>query len=245
MEQLYTRKTFNFYPNLLRNSWILLLLLLLGLKNNAQKVAINDSIATITNNLNPAQTLQQLFIERIHFTKDKNRRINFGFTGCEYHYIILKLSAAHTFYNQYLSIDNASIDTISIYRLHENANDSLLYLGGQLVPFNQNSNYVWHTVPLEISDTPSYYCIAVKASQKNINLQYEINDRQTLLQIYEGDERIVFFYIGIAFMISAIIVVAWFLFKKPVFAAYLAYVICISVWIIAHYGRGKQQIPVF
>ena len=57
------------------------------------------------------------------------------------------------------------------------------------------------------------------------------------MQFYLANERIIFFYIGIAFMICAAILLAFFLFKKPVFAAYFAYIICISAWIISHYGR--------
>ena len=226
----------------------MLVLALVCCKCNAQNVLINDSINTVVNNLSPGQTLQQISIAALQFTKPKERQINFGLTGGEYHYILLKLSASKALYNQYLSIDNTSLDTVSIYKINKDGNDSLLYQGGQLVPFNRHRNYVWHTVLLEINNNPTYYCIAVKASQKNINIEYEINDGNTLLQKYQGYERIVFFYIGSAFIISAIIVLAFFLFKKPVFAAYLAYMLCMSAWIIAHYGRIfpylHPQIPV-
>ena len=248
MEQLLPKKPFIFKSNIFKNVCLVVLFLFPVLKNYAQQILINDSISIVVSNSNPGQTLQNISPGELHFIKDKNRSINFGFTGSEFHYIVLKVNAWQTLYNQYLSIDNTSLDTISIYRLHENGSDSLLYLGGQLVPFDQNRSYVWHTIPLEISSSPSYYCIAVKSSQKNINLNYEINDVNHLYQSYQQYERIVFFYIGIAFMISAIILVSFFLFKKKVFAAYLAYMVCISIWIISHYGRiypyFYPQIPV-
>ncbi|MEO9144165.1 MAG: 7TM diverse intracellular signaling domain-containing protein [Ginsengibacter sp.] len=247
-KQFLTKASVILKLNICKNICLLLLLLLVGLKNSAQDILINDSISTFGNNLNPNQTLQQIPLATLRFTKAKNRRINFGFTGCEYHYIICKLSAPQTLFNQYLSIDNTSLDTVNIYRVYENGIDSLLYRGGLLVPFNKKRNYVWHTIPLVINENPSYYCIAVKASQKIINLQYEINDENSLLQKYQGYERVVFFFMGIAFMISAIITLAFFLFKKRIFAAYLAYMLCISAWIIAHYGRIfpclHPQIPV-
>ncbi len=236
MGQLLPKKPFIFKTNIFKNVCLAAFLLFPGLKIYARPILLNDSISIVVSNLNPGQTLQNISPAALHF-ENKNRNINFGFTGSEFHYIVLKVSAPQTLSNQYLSIDNTSLDTISIYRLHENGTDSLLYLGGQLVPFNQNRNYVWHTIPLEISTSPSYYCIVVKSSQKNINLNYEINDGNNLYQNYQEYERIVFFYIGIAFMISAIILVAFFLFKKKVFAAYLAYIVCVSIWIVSHYGR--------
>ncbi len=245
---MFTKTPINFKLPIYKNIWLLVLLLLVGLNNNAQDILINDSIATIVNKLNPNQTLLQISLSALHFAKVKNRRINFGLTGCEYHYIICKLNAPQTLPNQYLSIDNTSLDTVSIYRIYQNGKDTLLYQGGLLVPFNPKRNYIWHTIPLEINNSPSYYCIAVKASQKIINIRYEINDHDNLLQKYQGYERVVFFFIGIAFMISAIITLAFFLFKRRVFAAYLAYMFCISAWIISHYGiifpYLHPQIPV-
>jgi len=213
------------------------LLLMCSIKNIAQNTFIDDQIDTIVSNLGPKKFIPQIVVDKLHFKKAENRRLNFGLTGCEYYYIILKLSASRTLNNQVLSIDNTSLDTITIYRLYDDADDSVLYLGGQLVSFDTKRNYVWHTVPVEITQRPSYYCIAVKSSQKNINIQYEIQDQDAFLNNYQGSERIVYFYMGIAFMISAIILLAFFLFKKHVFSAYLAYMVCISVWIVSHYGR--------
>lgn len=248
MEQLFLKPPIILKPNIYKNICLLALLLFMGFVCDAQEVLMNDSICIITNKLNPNQTLQRISPGELHFTKIKNRRINFGLTGPEYHYIILKLNGEKTLYNQYLSIDNTSIDTVSIYRLHENGNDSLIYRGGQLIPFDRTRNFVWHTAPIEISNIPSYYCIAVKSAQKNINFNYQISGRNELFQNYERYERIVFFYIGIAFMISAIILLAFFLFRRIVFAAYLAYMIFISVWILSHYGKiypyFHPQVPV-
>ncbi|HEY5391318.1 MAG TPA: 7TM diverse intracellular signaling domain-containing protein, partial [Hanamia sp.] len=216
---------------------LMALLLMCSIKNIAQNTFIDDQIDTIVSNLGPKKFIPQIVVDKLHFKKAENRRLNFGLTGCEYYYIILKLSASRTLNNQVLSIDNTSLDTITIYRLYDDADDSVLYLGGQLVSFDTKRNYVWHTVPVEITQRPSYYCIAVKSSQKNINIQYEIQDQDAFLNNYQGSERIVYFYMGIAFMISAIILLAFFLFKKHVFSAYLAYMVCISVWIVSHYDR--------
>ena len=220
-----------------KSIYLLALLLVGSIRTNAQDTSISDRIDTIVSNLSPAKVIPQIAVDKLHFKKAENRRINFGLSGCEYYYIILRLFANKSLSNEVLSMDNTSLDTITIYRLYEDKDDPVLYLGGQLVSFDTKRNFVWHTIPVEITQRPSYYCIAVKSSQKNINIQYELQNQDAFLKNYQGYERIVFFFIGIAFMISAIMVLAFFLFKKYVFAAYLAYMVCISVWIVSHYGR--------
>ena len=44
MEQLFTRQARSINPNIFKNSWLLLLSLIIGLKNKAQAVLIKDSI---------------------------------------------------------------------------------------------------------------------------------------------------------------------------------------------------------
>ncbi|MGN6339426.1 MAG: sensor histidine kinase [Ginsengibacter sp.] len=237
MEQILKPPPLSNKANICKSICLLLVAIFLSFKNNGQKILINDSAYVFSNYLNPDQQIQHISPGELPFKKYKERNINLGLTGSEFYFIILKISATKSTSNQYLTIDNTSLDTISIYRLHENSPDLLLYRGGQLVPFNDSSKYAWHTVPLQISSSPSFYCIAVKSFQKNINIHYKIISQNELMQFYLANERIIFFYIGIAFMISAVILLAFFLFKKPVFAAYFAYIICISAWIISHYGR--------
>jgi signal transduction histidine kinase len=201
-----------------------------------QNISINDSVATITGNANPDHSIKQINLSAFHFVKAQDNRINFGIVGSEYNYIVLKLNSANTYAEQYLSIDNTSLDTVSIYRIHNDGSSRLLYQGGDLVAFNSKRNYVWHTIPVEINKNPSFYLIALKASEKNINVKYEILGKDDLQKKYQDHDRVVFFYIGIVCLITAIIVLAFFLFKKAVFAAYLGYIICISVWIVSHYG---------
>lgn len=86
--------------------------------------------------------------------------------------------------NEYLSIDNTSLDTIDIYKITPGDSYDLLYQGGQLVKYNVNRNYVWHEAPLDISNLPSYYLIAAKASQRNINIQYQLYPANVLQKKY-------------------------------------------------------------
>ena len=118
VERLFTKTSINLKLNIFKNIWLLVLLLLVGLNGNAEDIFINDNIATIVNNLNPHQTLQEISLAALHFIKAEKRRINFGLTGCEYHYLILKLDAPQTLSDQYLSMDNTSLDTVSIYRVY-------------------------------------------------------------------------------------------------------------------------------
>lgn len=217
--------------------WLLALLMAAALKGRTQAMDMTDSIADITGNGYVNDTMKQINLSAFHFVKPPGNRINFGLVGNEYHYILLKLNAAHTYAGQYLSIDNTSLDTLNIYRLFNDGTSRLLYRGGSLVAYDNNRNYVWHTVPVALSTTPSFYLVALKAAQKNINVAYEILDEDDLQKKYQGYERIIFFYLGVVFIISTIIILAFFLFRKVEFAAYLGYIICISGWIFSHYGR--------
>ena len=230
-------------PYLNNKSWlpakhILLILLLFSAASvgTSQKVSINISVYTFTSYSNPDQIIKQINLNAFHFHKSPDNRINFGIVGNDYNYIILKLSAADTSTGQYLSIDNTSLDTVSIYRIYDDGIGRLLYIGGDLVAFKKESNYVWHTMPVEINNNASYYLIALKDAGKNINIKYEILNKDELQQKYQGHDRVIFFYIGIVSIIIAIIMVALFLFKKAVFAAYLGYIIFMAAWIVSHYG---------
>jgi len=231
MAKIFTPRII-FRQGLLR--FIYLLCLFVFVRFNLKSQSIKDSVAVVSGNFNPRETILKTDVDQLHFSK-ANHHFNFGLTGSEYHYILLKLLAPDPVPDHYLWIDNTSLDTISIYKIEKDTN-LLLYRGGMLVEYNTGQIYVWHNIPLEISSVPSYYLIAVKASEKNINLSYEIGSRDRLQKKYEKYERFVFFYIGVASMIATIIFVAFLLFDKKVFAAYLGYIICISVWIVAHYG---------
>lgn len=221
----------------LKYTWLLLSLFALTLKSKAQNPSISDSIATITTNIRPQQLISQVKLSSLHFIKAIDNRINFGLAGSEFKYIVLKLNSSSVLSDQYLSIDNTSPDTVSIYKIYGDGKGRLLYFGGSLVTFDSKRNYVWHTTGVEISKIPSYYLIALKTSQENINVRYEILSRDELQHKYQEYESLVFFYLGIVSIITAIVLVVFLLFRKPVFAAYLGYIVCLSAWIFSHYGR--------
>src|SRR6185312_7140106 len=201
-----------------------------------QNVTFNDSIAIITTKDRPEQVIQNLNFSKIHFAKAVDNRVNFGLVGSGYNYILLKVNTNQTNENLYLSIDNTSLDTLSVYRIDDNNKSSLAYRAGTLVPFDQKNKYVWHTLALEANNMRPFYLIAMKASQKNINMRYEILDRDQLQQKYQLHDRLIFFYTGVVCLIIIIILLALFLFKRLVFAAYLGYIICAFTWIMSHYG---------
>ncbi|HEY5368121.1 MAG TPA: sensor histidine kinase [Hanamia sp.] len=213
-------------------------LLLCGMasKSFTQNVTFNDSIAIITTKARPERVIQAINFSHVHFAKARDNRINFGLVGSEYNYILLKVNTNQTSEDLYLSIDNTSIDTLSVYRIDNNYKSSLEYRAGNLVPFDPKSEYVWHTIPLLIRNNLSFYLIAMKASQKNINVRYEILHPEQLQQKYELYDRLVFTYIGVVCLIIIIILLALFLFKRVVFAAYLGYIVCAFTWIISHNG---------
>ena len=155
--------------NCLQKAFVFSLLLLIHLNSKGQDVSFNDSIAIPIDNRLPDQVIKHLRLTAVHFIRATDSRINFGIVGSEYHYILLKLNSDNTPIEKYLSIDNTSLDSISIYKLNADATGRLVYQGGNLVTFDESRNYVWHTTPVNISKNPSFYLVAVKAAQKNIN----------------------------------------------------------------------------
>lgn len=204
---------------------------------SSQRLSIKDSIALLPYKGHPEQTLRQLNLSALSFRKSPDNHANFGLTGNTYRYILLKLSAEHKKTAQNISIENTSLDTVSIYRVYDDGTNRLLYRGGSLIPFDQKRHYVWHTASLDIGKDPSFYLIALKASQKNINVRFDIVSSDELQKKYQAYERLVFFYSGIVYTISSIIVLAFFLFRNKVFAFYLGYIAGLFGWIMSHYGR--------
>ena len=215
---------------------LLLLLLLVACSVDAQTIPFSDSATKFVSKSRPEEVLKEVRISALRFSKFDGNRINFGFVGSEYHYIFLKLTSHHSDIEKYISIDNTSLDTVLIFAVARDGAARMIYRAGQLIPFERSRKYVWHEAPVTISDNPSYYLIALKAAQKNINVRYEILSSENLEQKYQDHDRIIFFYIGVVCLIITIIILALFVFRKPVFAAYMGYILFTFAWIISHYG---------
>ena len=212
------------------------MLCMIGLKAVSQSAVITDSISIITANSFPRQVMAQINLVALPFAKMPDNRINFGIVSNQYKYFVLKLNGDAAPAEQYLSIDNTSIDTVSIFKLNEDGTSQLLYQGGSLTAFDNNRKYIWHTAPVAAGKKNTYYFIALKTAQKIINVQYQILSNDRLQQKYQDYGRTVFFYLGAVSIIILIVLLAWFLFKQPMFAAYLGYIIFATCWIMLHYG---------
>ena len=131
-----------------RQLWLLTMLCMIGLKAVSQSAVITDSISIITANSFPRQVMAQINLVVLPFAKMPDNRINFGIVSNQYKYFVLKLNGVAAPAEQYLSIDNTSIDTVSIFKLNEDGTSQLLYQGGSLTAFDNNRKYIWHTAPL-------------------------------------------------------------------------------------------------
>lgn len=197
---------------------------------------LNDSIAIITATDRPEQVIQHIDFSSLHFAKATDNRVNFGMAGNEYKYIVLKINAPTNREDLFLSIDNTSLDTVAVYRLENNLTGILVYRAGLLIPYDRQNKYVWHTVPVETKIFPSYYLIAMKAAEKNINVHYELLSSDKLQEKYFHHAQIVYFYMGVVSLIITTILLAFFVFRRKVLAAYLGYIVCTFIWILSHYG---------
>ena len=232
----YDRVKYLFYKSC-KPIWLVNFLLILFIVGKAQSSFINDSVAILKFSEINSKTIKKINLLKLPFYKTPENQVNFGFAGNTYTCIVLKLNAPSIYEMQVLSIDNTSLDTIDIYRVYTDGSSQLLYQGGCLVNFNKNSNYVWHTTTLQICSATSFYLIAMKAPQKNINLRYEIISEHKLQKKYECYNMLVYFYTGIISIFLMTILFACFLFKNNIFAAYFGYIVCFGSWVLLHYGR--------
>jgi hypothetical protein len=116
--------------------------------------------------------------------------------------------------NQYvLTIDNTSLDSVMIFQVDE-SDLKLLYLGGNNMNYDQNRNYVWHTLPLSIDSTSNYYLVAIKARGKNVNVSYKITTTSALQKLYERYLDLEHFYFGVVALIMVILLVSFVLFRR-------------------------------
>ena len=213
------------------------MLLVLYTTSEAQVNSFNDCLASFEDTASPKQVIQQLHLNTLTFQKKANRRIDIGIVKNDYYYFVLKLNAnGASVKNQLLSIDNTSLDDVQIYTLSADGGSTLLYQGGNNMPYDKNRNYAWHTAPLDIGTNTSYYLIAVKSAYKNVNFRYDIIEPDAFVKRYETYQHYVFFYMGFISMIALTMLIAFVLFKQSVFGAYLGYTICAGGWILSHYG---------
>ncbi|MEO6232680.1 MAG: 7TM diverse intracellular signaling domain-containing protein [Ferruginibacter sp.] len=231
-----TFKLINPYWNSIIRQFILLITLLIFSGQVSGQSTINDSGYYFKSDQIPAALIDTLYPEKIPFKLIPEKRVVTNLAENEYHYLLLKLSSATEIKDAVLSIDNTSLDTVNIYKLEKDRSAKLLYQGGALMPYTKSRNYTWHTAKLDIDNTPSFYLIAMKSALKNINTRYEILPAPVLQKKYEVYQRFVYFYLGISAVIAFVILLTFYLFKEPVFGAYLGYVVCTSGWILTHYG---------
>ncbi|MEO6639009.1 MAG: 7TM diverse intracellular signaling domain-containing protein, partial [Ginsengibacter sp.] len=216
--------------------FIFLLLLITADNITAQRSLLKDSSSRLEIKGSPAEVLSQIRLPQLQFVKVPDHRINFGRARGSYKYFIIKLNSSSPIQQQYLSVDNTSLDTVDIYRIYPDGNNELLYQGGNLLPYNKERQFVWHTIPVQTFAVPSYYLVAAKAPQKTINIQYEILSEKTLKARYQSHDRVIFFYTGAACLIMITTLLTFILFRERSFILYLGYIFCISLWILSHYG---------
>lgn len=135
-----------------------------------------------------------------------------------------------------LSVDNTSIDTVMLLQLAGNGTKTQAYIGGNLVPYNRNRKYVWHTMPLNGDSEVSYYLAAFQDQGRNINVGYKIMATDDLDKRYAGFDRLIWFYLGVVFLILIAVIYGWLIFKNIALGYYTLYILSVTTWILGHYG---------
>lgn len=198
------------------------------------QIKIQDSTTYFTNTIRPDQL--KVSIQDQKFLIQPDKRFDFGLITNSYNYIVIKVQANRPSNSYALSIDNTSLDTVLIYRLLTDTSKVLLCRGGNLIKYDINRNYVWHTIPLIISNEPHFYLVAVKALSKNVNVQYKILKLDDLQKLYSRFDKAIYFYLGIISLIVFACLLSFILLRNQELIIFACYIAGVSMWILAHYG---------
>ena len=173
----------------------------------------------------------------LHYSPYNGQKIDFGIVtdNNKWCYIVIKVNLAGE--GQYiLSVDNTSIDSVRLFRLTGDGARQATYSGGNLIPYDRSRKYVWHTLPLE-SDNGEVYCLAAFYDQgKNINAGYTIMTADDLDALYTGYDRLIWFYLGVVFLILVAVLYGWIIFRNIALGYYTLYILSVTAWVLAHYG---------
>lgn len=192
-----------------------------------------DSVSFFKSQISPQSITIKESIQ--HYSATKDLAHNFGLTGNFYCYILVKIRGVQKG-SFFISIDNTSLDSVLIYRFQKDTSKQLLYEGGNLVQYNTNRRYVWHTAPILIEQLEVFYLVAVKSPSQNINLECHILKEENLYRTYQSFDRLIYFYAGLVILISFISIIGAFLFRRSVLLIYTAYILAVAFWILSHYG---------
>lgn len=199
-----------------------------------QTSTFSDSYFMFTSNSSPE--VIDITPSALPYSQNNGQKIDFGLiTYQQWCYIVIKFT--NTGHKRYmLSVDNTSIDTVMLFRLKDNGEKQIEYIGGNDVPYNQHRKYVWHTITLNQESDVAYYLAVFKDQGRNINAGYKIMDTDDLDKHYTQFDRLILFYLGIVFIILIAVVYGWIIFKNIALGYYMLYILSITAWILGHYG---------
>lgn len=171
----------------------------------------------------------------LHYVSHEEQKVNFGVVTGRWCYIVFKVPPIAS--DDYvMSVDNTSIDSVVLFRMNAGGTLHRSYLGGNLIPYNRHRKYVWHIQPIARSEMEGYYLAAFQDQGRNINVGYKILTTDSLDRLYSGFERLIWFYLGIAFIVFVIVTTGWLIFNNMALIYYALYILCVTAWLVEHYG---------
>ncbi|MBX2920964.1 MAG: hypothetical protein KF746_02140 [Chitinophagaceae bacterium] len=172
----------------------------------------------------------------LHYSPHNGQKIDFGIiTHNKWCYVVIKTKTPGN--EKYvLSVDNTSIDSVLLFQLATDGIKQAAYTGGNLVPYNRDRKYVWHTIPLGGGEKETYILASFHDQGKNINVGYKIMTANNLDKLYAEFDRMIWFYLGVIFIILVAVLYGWFIFRNIALGYYTLYIAGVTGWILAHYG---------
>ncbi len=165
------------------------------------------------------------------------QKIDFGIVTDKGQWCYIVVKAKLPGGRQYvLSVDNTSIDSVRLFRLAHDGARQETYTGGNWVPYDRSRKYVWHTLLLGPGNGEVYCLAAFYDHGKNINVGCKIMTIDELDALYTGYDRLIWFYLGVVFLILIAVLYGWIIFRNIALGYYTLYILSVTAWILGHYG---------
>lgn len=218
--------------NILRATPSAIALFFVVVSSFAQKYS--DSLNIFSSDISPVAI--SIHPSALHYSRHDGKKIDFGIiTHNKWCYVVIKTKISDN--EKYiLSVDNTSVDSVLLLQLTTDSIKQVAYTGGNLVPYDRDRKYVWHTMPLRVGEEEAYMLAAFYDQGKNINVGYKIMTAAELDTLYTRFDRLIWFYLGTVFIILVAVLYGWFIFRNIALGYYTLYIAGVTGWILAHYG---------
>jgi len=169
---------------------------------------------------------------------EKTNQLNFGYTPSAY-WMKITLPAACNGNEQYLVSNFNALDYIDFY-LVENGivTDSLKT--GYLTPIatrqSKTSRFVFKIPNVIVEE--SYVYVRIKKKEGTLRAELRIEDREEWLRYNLYEKKVVFFFLGVSFLVLVISLAYYFFYRENIYLGFALFVFSLTMHQVSNLGYG-------